>query len=427
MTSSGEQPWERYRLSAQSHERRSEGHHLGEANPFEARETAGRDDREEISPLRRWWRNRGVSNADVAIIVISALGLIAATIVLFQGTGATRTGVFALIALLPLFLVAWVLLRTDRVAPIPPRYLVFAVLWGAGVATATAAVINSALMADFLGYSGDVETAQAWAATLVAPFSEEILKGTGVAIILFVSRRFVVSAGGGIAVGGLVGAGFAFTENIFYFAQAQAEGRPTLGVTIFARAVMSPFVHPLATSLTGIAIAAAILVPRGTWARTWRVICGWSGAVAVHALWNGLATLGAAWLIWYVLLEVPIFVVWLILISRQPRRDLLRLEAGLAPYVATGWLAEGEVGMVTSQVGRRHGRKWARRVSGVARKAMRQYLVDAGRLGLEQRQIERLDLPQERITIAQQSLSALIANREIFLEQGRLAEAEGRL
>lgn len=425
MTISDPRPWEKYRLAAQSVERENEGHRLGSGSPFAADEPDAPP--RSSSRIGRWWSNAGLSTAETTIVIASVLGLIAATVILFRGTGLAQTGIFALIALVPLFLVAWILMRSDRVAPLPGRYLAFAALWGAGVATATAAAVNSAVFADFLGYFGDVTTAEARAAITVAPFSEEILKGLGVALILYVARRFVVSTSGGVVIGGLVGAGFAFTENILYFAQAQTEGRATLGMTIFARAVMSPFVHPLATSMTGIGIAAAILVPGGAWSRIWRIFLGWSAAIAVHALWNGLATLGTAWLLWYLLLEVPIFVAWLIWISRQPRRLLPHVAAGLAPYVATGWLRREEVAMATTQVGRRHGRKWARKISPLARRSMKAYLVDAGRLGLEQQQIERLDLPRERLLVAQASLSEMISNREMYLEQARLAAAEERV
>lgn len=421
MTSSEPRPWEQYRLAAQKGEREQEGHRLDSAGPFQTAADAPKHP----SRIGRFWARLGLSAAETALIIASVLGLVAASIVLFEGTGAAQTGVFMLVALIPLVFVTWVLMRCDQVAPLPKRYPVFAALWGAGIATAVAAVVNSALLADLLGYSGDVDTAQVWAATVVAPFSEEILKGLGGALILYVSRRFVVSISGGVVIGGLAGAGFAFTENILYFAQAQAEGRATLGFTIFARAVMSPFVHPLATSLTGIGIAAAILTGRGVWSRVWRVTVGWAGAVAVHALWNGLATLGSSWFLWYLLVEAPIFIAWLVWIARRPRRLLPQVAAGLAPYVATGWLGVDEVAMATTQVGRRHARKWARHVGSGARRAMRAYLVDAGRLGLEQRQIQRHDLSQDRVSVARRSLSDLISHREIYLDAGRAAYGEG--
>ncbi|WP_164996650.1 PrsW family intramembrane metalloprotease [Actinomyces minihominis] len=424
MTSSESQPWQRYRLSAQQSEREGEGHLLDPSSPFQehSSEAAG-------PPKRpaRWWDRLRLSRSETVIVVVAIIGIISSTLVLFGSTGTRNTGVFGLIALLPLALVSWLLLSSDRIAPLPRRYFLLAVLWGAGVATATAAMINTALYSDFILYLGDVAEAETLASVLVAPFSEEILKGVGVVLILILCRPYVVSVANGVAVGGLAGAGFAFTENILYFANAQAEGSTSLGMTIFARAVMSPFVHPLATSFIGLGVAAAILGPPGGWSRTWRVTLGWVAAVLAHAMWNGLASLGTTWIIFYLLIEMPLFVGWLVWVTRRPRKQMALLPLGLAPYVSTSWISAQEVHMVSNAVARRHARKWGRRTGRTASKALRIYMIAAGRLGLEQLQMERFGANRARAQVAQDSLSQIIAARDIFLEQGNLVALGERL
>lgn len=422
MTNSTGRPWDRYRLSAQTAERQTEGHRLKAASPFDPPVTPRKKTR-----IGTWWAKQSFSTAEAAIVGVATAGIAAASVLLFGGVGATPTASFALVALIPLAFVAWIIARSDRIAPTPKRFPVFAVIWGAGVATAVAGVVNSALMNDLLMYLGEVNAAEVSAAVLVAPVTEELLKGVGAVVILIAARQYVVSVSSGVTIGGLTGAGFAFTENILYFAQAHAEGSASLGVTIFARAVMSPFVHPLATSFIGMGVATAILVPRGWWARTWRIGLGWIAAMAVHAAWNGLASLGVAWLAWYLLLELPIFIIWLVWILRRPAKQLPLLRQGLLPYVATGWISNDELEMVSNPRGRRYALKWGRKVGKIARRSVREYLKDAGRLGLEQVQIERRDLVRDRVIIAQESLSRMLSNREIYLEQGELAAAEGRI
>ncbi|WP_182140772.1 MULTISPECIES: PrsW family intramembrane metalloprotease [unclassified Schaalia] len=424
MTSSEPNPWERYRLSAQRSERQDEGHHLDSPSPYSQAQPSSDA---KVGRFRTWWVARGLSTSDTVIVIAAVVGLIATSLVLFQSTGFVSTGAFGLIALLPLGIVAWVLSRSDALAPMPLRYLLFSAAWGAGVATAIAAAINTALFEDLIHYLGDVASAEVRAAVLVAPFSEEVLKGLGVVVILVVGRPYVVSLSNGVAVGGLAGAGFAFTENILYFAQAHAEGTSSLGVTIFARAVMSPFVHPLATSLIGIGVAAALLGPKGIWSRCWRGGVGWIAAIFVHAAWNGLASRGIEWLVWYILLEVPLFIVWLIWILRRPKKELPRIGQGLDPYVATGWLSTQELHMVCDAGGRKYARQWARKVGKPAPKALRGYMKNAGRLGLEQRQIENSGPSRPRTLVAQKALAEMIIHREAYLEAGQLAVEEGRI
>lgn len=417
-----DEPWRRYRLAAQADERHREGHRDPGTSPFE--EPQQQPPR---GSLARFRDKTGLSGGELALVLLSIAGLLTSVFYLFRDSGVGHAGLFILLATLPLALVVWVLLRADRVAHLPARYLVFAVLWGAGVATAVAAVVNSALYSDFLAYLGDTTMAETLAAVAVAPVSEEALKGAGAILLLLMARRYVVTLANGIAVGGLVGAGFAFTENLIYFADAHTESTAVLGVTIFGRAVMSPFVHPLATSLTAIGFTAAVLAGKRAWGWIWRMSLGFTAAMAVHALWNGLASIGTMWLLAYFVIEVPLFTIWLVWILRRPRAEMPNLRKGLQPYAATGWIGAEELATLTDLRARRHAKRWARKTSRLARKCMRRYLVDGGRLGLEQVVLERLGPTPARAMVARKSLSELISNRTLFLEQGEMAQQASEL
>ncbi len=104
----------------------------------------------------------------------------------------------------------------------------------------------------------------------------------------------------------MVGLGFAMTENFLYYGKALASGGVGGALVVFIlRGVMSPLSHPLFTSMTGIGLgwsrqsdstAVKVLAPVG----------GLFLAMFLHFAWNGTASLGAAFLLAYVVFFVPV-------------------------------------------------------------------------------------------------------------------------
>ncbi|WRS29669.1 PrsW family intramembrane metalloprotease [Actinomycetaceae bacterium MB13-C1-2] len=420
-------PWERYRLSSQRPEMEREGWTM--AGPFAGQSSespvadgpaAGQN--KGRASLRNWWR--GASKGELAIVLLSALGIATSMYLFVSQRDIGSVGLFALISTVPLLLVLTVLIRADRFAPIEARYVVLAALWGAGIATVIASVINSALLADFIATLGDMSRAETIAATVVAPLSEELLKGGGVILVLLICRNRIVSATNGLVIAGTAGAAFAFVENIQYFLQAQTDSSAVLGATIVGRLVLSPFIHPMATSFIGFFFASAILKGTGAWSWFWRIAVGFALAMLTHALWNGLASVGSStWLLFYVLIEVPLFVGWLVWVSTQGNRQMRQIRSGLSSYVATGWISPAEEKMVTDAQARKYARRWARKVGRPAKVAMRKYLQTAGRLGLDQSNMEQAGPDPKRVDNARESLLALAEYRETYLHLGEIYAA----
>lgn len=420
---SPEPAWERFRLRGQAAEIASEGW-APDSMPFLPSQPGTNKASERAAPtsgLLSWLRR--VGKVELAIASASILGVLASLILFVDGTGIQTVGLVALVALVPLVLVTWLLVRADRYAPPLARILLLAALWGAGIAATIAGLINSGLLSDLIATTGDTEFANSVVAIGVAPLGEELFKGLGVALVLVIGANQVVSRSNGLVVGGVVGASFAFVENIQYFIEAYAQGTAVLGLTIVGRAVLSPFIHPMATSFTGFAFAAALLRRGGWWSWTWRLSLGFLLAVSTHALWNALASVGTQWILLYVLIEVPLFIIWLIWVSRQAPRNLKMIRTGLESYQATGWLAPAEVQMVCEPVARRYARRWARKVGPQARKALRRYLRAGGRLGLDQVNMERTGLNVSRANLAKQSLTLMSENRDSLLSLGELYAA----
>lgn len=364
-------PGEKYRLGQQAHMRRAEGIN-----------TLGPAPTEEVH-TQRIWLGWGIVQWVIAILAIAAF---AAMVVFASGPSSiATTGTLALVALVPLVGVTLVLTWIDRWAPLSWGHKVMGLFLGAGLGGGGAIVVNSLLGTDFLLYTGDQNLTQFYSAVFVAPFSEEIFKGLAVVLVMVLARNSLVSPLSGAALGGLVGAGFAYVENILYFVQAHAQGSTVLGLTLFARGVMSPFIHPMATSFTGLMIAWAFICRPKLWGWVWRIFVGLCAAILVHMLWNYLASVGTAnWLLLYLIIEMPLLALWLGGLLMWAGKQSKRVARGLESYVVTGWVLASEVRMATNRYAGRYARKWGRRIGPPAPKMVRKFIRTIRRLGMDQ-------------------------------------------
>ena len=139
------------------------------------------------------------------------------------------------------------------------RFLVLAFFWGAVVATAAALVLQT--LDQFV-----LRTPDTWSAAIVAPLTEEGAKGLFVLLLLWFRRRVIDGVLDGIVYAGLVGVGFAFTENILYLGGAYMGGAGVgpggLGSAtglFVVRGIFSPFAHPLFTAFIGVGVGVAVV------------------------------------------------------------------------------------------------------------------------------------------------------------------------
>jgi RsiW-degrading membrane proteinase PrsW (M82 family) len=313
---------------------------------------------------RRWVLGPVVGLVALAICGLLVIGLVGGSV----GAGGVVVG--TLCALLPVGPVVATFLWMDRWEPEPPRLLLFAFLWGACFATLTALIINSGAalaIEQVMTGAGDV-----YGAVVVAPIVEEAVKGAFlVGLLVFRYREFdgIVD---GIVYAGLVAAGFAFTENILYIGRAFAEDAMSgqsgavLGV-LLVRGVLSPFAHPLFTAMIGIGAGIAATT-RNSGVRVVAVAVGYLLAVALHALWNGSATLsgGIGFLGVYLFVMVPLFLAMVGVVVWQRRREQRTVAAQLPLFAQAGWIAPSEVTLLSSLAGRRGWQAAVRRRSGRA-------------------------------------------------------------
>lgn len=352
-------------------------------------------------------------------LVVAASMVLGALFALLFGYsfGIVWTAISLLAALLPLTLVVPLFLWLDRFEAEPWRYLVTAFLYGALGSTALAIVVNS-LGGAFLMSVTDTQSANVLTAVLIAPFTEETFKGLFLLIMWWFMRHEFNGLTDGIVYAGIVAAGFAFTENIQYFAGAAIEhGLGGFATTVVMRGIISPFLHPMFTTLTGIGVGlAAVSASRTT--KVVAPVLGWCGAVLCHGLWNLSASSGGGTgLLLGLGCGFVAFVAFVTFLVWARRREGLIIGEYLMPYAATGWLSSDEVGMLSTMKSRRAARSWAKYHGGATGTAsMRSFQDCASELALLRRRMHRHAFEAQTLQRERVLLDSMTARRREFAD-----------
>ncbi|MGO2112273.1 MAG: PrsW family intramembrane metalloprotease [Pseudoclavibacter sp.] len=339
----------------------------------------------------------------IGILVVCLLIVVAWLLVTLQASAV----VMAIPALVPLAIVLSMIVWLDRWEPEPRILMALALLYGAGASILGTLVTGNFMLTVAARYLRTVGEVNTYAVVVQAPIIEEVTKGVGILVVLALARREFNGPVDGFIYGALIGAGFAFTENIVYFANAGDTGVSLIWVLV-VRCILSPFAHVLFTGLIGIGVGWAT---RRT--GTVRIIVGFliglAAAIMTHAFWNGASVLvlpmlginpnnPVGWIAFYVLTQVPLFVAcgWLVL--RLIDEDRAATRHRLREYTDAGWFTESELRMLTDLDNRAKALKWARKRGAVAYRAMLGFIRDATRLAYarEHASIDKKD-PNRRV------------------------------
>ena len=308
----------------------------------------------------------------LGILVVVLVGLVA---YFLNAIGPAASIIGMVLALVPLAGVLFAVHIIDRWEAEPRSLVILAVAWGAIAAVGIALGFDFVL--SLLLGAGAFVDAPFFSAVIQAPIVEEVAKGLGVLLIFATARRAFDGPVDGVVYGALVGAGFAFTENIQYFAISFIEGGVAdTSVTFFVRGILSPFAHVMFTSVIGFALGlAARRGARGAGAfGAW--LWGTVGAIALHALWNGSAVLGDFFGLYWTL-QVPLFVVFILGIVALRREEMRLTRNRLGDYADAGWFTAQEVDMLATPSGRRAALSWAGTLRGDRRALMKEFISDA--------------------------------------------------
>jgi protease PrsW len=175
----------------------------------------------------------------------------------------------------------------DRYDPEPWYALIGCLVWG-GVASCGFSLVVNTTLGSIAATIGGAKAGIVVGAVISAPLTEEFWKALGVLGVFWFLRREFDGVVDGIMYATFTALGFATVENVIYYAEAASHGGSTLAGTFFGRGILSPWGHPLYTSMFGIGVGIA----RETTSSATRVIApllGYLGAVALHATWNATA------------------------------------------------------------------------------------------------------------------------------------------
>jgi RsiW-degrading membrane proteinase PrsW (M82 family) len=311
-----------------------------------------------INAPRRVVKSSGHQNAIKIIVGIFAMmvaALLALIVLLLIGaeTGPVELIIGMVCATLPVPIYIMLLLWIDRYESEPLWMLATAFLWGALVAVFIAFILNTINGAIVTAATNSVRIGENFGAVISAPIVEESAKALLLLLLFLFKRDEFDGVVDGIVYAGMVGLGFAMTENILYYGRAVQGGPETLTFTFILRGMAAPFSHPLFTSMTGIGLGWSRQSNNG-FVKVVMPVLGFMLAVLLHATWNGTATYGGAvgFFAAYFLIMGPAFIITLMVIFFSLRREGRIVQQFLYPDYQRGFFDPTDYEKLSSIRGR---------------------------------------------------------------------------
>lgn len=237
----------------------------------------------------------------LAALILSVSGSFIYAYILNSEVGLILAG----LALVPLAGLILISLFASPRSEVSFMLMLLAIIWGGAGSTNLTLVVVEALSSKF-GVP-DLNTTVVVQAAIV----EELAKAVFLFALFFFAKHLIRTPLAGAVLGILVGAGFAFIENIMYFNNAFLQGSwESLWTTVVMRAGMSFFLHALATMFTGMFIGYVVQHRNnlGFWKKLFFIEMGLIASMTVHGMWNGMASLTTdqmKWGVLYLLFWIP--------------------------------------------------------------------------------------------------------------------------
>ena len=353
---------------------------------------------------------RRIRKVGAPIGVIIVLGTVTGLIVIgLTAANPVGTGIGFALSSVAMTIVVLAYLWLDRWEPEPPRLLVLGFLWGASVAVVISTILQLTLEATI--NPGQTETVSPVSIVLGAPLTEEAAKGLFLLLMMTGRRRNELnSLTDCLVYAGLVGAGFAWLEDILYIGGGESVSESL--ATAALRLIMAPFAHSLFTSMFGIGVYFA-LQQRSFVAEALYILLGYAGAVIMHGLWNGSSLLSVeAYFLTYVFWMVPIFVLVIVLGVSSRRREQRVVAAKLPGMVAAGLVTPNEATWLGSMHNRKAAFNEATRFGGKpARKAVKNFASQVVELAFVRDRIDRGFGDQRVFALQQEEVNGVAAAR----------------
>lgn len=327
-----------------------------------------------VPKYREGFRQHGRTALIVLTVVVAIAGVVGGVAISLgagEPVGAELSIFYAFVPLPLLWFVYWWL---DRYEPEPRRYKFAAFVWG-GVVAVTIALALEVWIQNTWNLSDQTT------ASFVAPLTEEPAKCLFLLLTFLRARRVIDGFLDGLIYAGIVGVGFAFVENIGYYASSylgspdiQVAGAEGVTTTFIVRGVFSPFAHPLFTSAFGIAIGLAV-TRKSKFAKVALVVVGLVASATLHGLWNSSLSFGGGvgFLIVYLVLAVVLLAVASLAVVARSRQVRV-LERSLSYVAERGWIHPAEIPYLSRFGHRKAARRYAAEHHGrPAAKIVRRY------------------------------------------------------
>lgn len=259
--------------------------------------------------------------AVIAAMIALLLGLI---VLLLIGTETGLAGLLIgmICATLPVPIYVILLLWIDRYESEPLWILATTFFWGALVAVFIAIIFNTGIqtMAEIATKSAEV--GETVGSVVSAPIVEESAKALILVVLFLWKKDEFDGIVDGIVYAGMVGLGFAMTENVLYYGRAIQKGPEFLTVVFVLRGMAAPFSHPLFTSMTGIGLGWA-RQSESKFVKITMPFLGFVLAMVMHATWNGSVAFGGGlgFFVSYFMIMGPAFIVTLMVVHFALRRE----------------------------------------------------------------------------------------------------------
>ncbi|CAA9390180.1 MAG: putative membrane protein [uncultured Nocardioides sp.] len=356
----------------------------------------------------------------VIVTGLVLLGALVMAVVIALSGAPGSLALAAMLAALPVGPLVGCFMWLDRYEPEPRTLLVGGLLWGAFVATA------AALLFQGVGIAGGASNEQSL--SLLAPVTEEATKGAFLVLLLWWRRDELDGVLDGIVYAGMVGIGFAFTENILYLAAAYngtdgvgPGGTEALTSTFIVRCLLSPFAHPLFTTFIGIGVGIAVTSRSGA-VRFLAPLGGYVLAVLTHSLWNS-STLGGPgnFFLVYGTMMLPALLGLIAFALYRRRSEKGMMAAALEDASRRGLLPATDIAWLVDLRARRRARLFAKHVGGrPAERAMREYQAAAIELAYLHHRYLRGTAPSDFAERGQEHVAALNAVRPFISFPGQV-------
>lgn len=278
-----------------------------------------------------------------ALLIALLLGLLVLLLIGFE-TGPVNLLIGMLFATIPVPIYVTLVLWIDRYESEPAWLLATVFCWGAMVAVFIAFIFNTLGFVVTTAITDSMSAGQTASAVIFAPIVEESAKAFILFVIFFWKRDEFDGVIDGIVYASLVALGFAMTENFQYYGKALLQnGGAGLTVTFIARGTLFPFSHPLFTSMTGIGLGLARQSTNNA-VKFITPVLGLATAMAMHSIWNGSAVMGGGigFLLTYLVIMVPAFLIILVVIIFSLRREGRLLREFLYADLQRGLLSQQE-------------------------------------------------------------------------------------